>query len=57
MPSLEALGTLLLEHQRNRDEGCQLLGQAAALYEQLGQHDAAARVRQQAARLGCGTAE
>jgi tetratricopeptide (TPR) repeat protein len=48
-----ALGELLILHRGKRDEGCQMLKQAAQLYEQMGV-PGAEDVRERAQRLGCG---
>jgi tetratricopeptide (TPR) repeat protein len=50
--SLSTLGIFLLEHERNRDEGCQMLAEAARLYDQMG-IPGADEARETARQLGC----
>ncbi|HEY7019572.1 MAG TPA: tetratricopeptide repeat protein [Ktedonobacterales bacterium] len=48
-----ALGELLIVHRNKRDEGCQMLAEAARLYDQMG-IPGAEEARETARRLGCG---
>ncbi|HEX6817218.1 MAG TPA: tetratricopeptide repeat protein [Ktedonobacterales bacterium] len=50
------LGEFLIENKGERNEGCQLLAESAAVYQKMGLADRAASVRANAQRLGCETA-
>jgi hypothetical protein len=49
------LGRFLIEHERNRDEGCQMLRDAIRLYHEMGLPGEQV-ARDTARRLGCGNA-
>jgi hypothetical protein len=51
--SLLALGRFLLEHERDRDEGCRMLGEASHLYHEMGRTDDEEQARETARKLGC----
>lgn len=48
-----ALGQLLIAYQGQPDEGCQLLGEAIAIYHRMGLEDNERRTRERAQELGC----
>jgi hypothetical protein len=48
-----ALGEVLVGHRGRDQEGCQLVGEAIALYEQIGLAEEAADARARAQQLGC----
>jgi hypothetical protein len=50
--SLKALGRFLLQHDRNREEGCNMLEQAIVLYHQMNLPDEQ-KTRALARDLGC----
>jgi tetratricopeptide (TPR) repeat protein len=48
-----SLGEVLIRHLEQQQEGCQLVGEAIAVYEQMGLVEQAMDARATAKRLGC----